>query len=170
MRCLSVIRTGRIIPFSLSAGGSVKSGFDFSFLIQGATAVTRNKGANTNPLWINDPGESYVMLKNERDVWTPNNRNAEHAAWGAWNPGSKALVSGKYARLKQAEVGYNFASRLTKFIGLSSARVSLQGSNLITWAPGFVLGDPENENTVDNVNFSFYPIPKRLTLAIRANF
>ncbi len=155
--------------FSLSAGLSNRS-FDFSFMVQGATSVTRNNGAYTNPLWTNDPGEMYVMLKNSDNVWTPSNRNATYGAWGAWSPGSKALQNAKYARLKTVELGYNFSGHLVKKMGLSSARLALQGANLITWAPGYILGDPENESTVSNVNFSFYPIPKRLTIALKANF
>ncbi|MEO7766193.1 MAG: hypothetical protein ABIS01_02160, partial [Ferruginibacter sp.] len=155
--------------FSLSAGIS-NSSFDFSFMIQGANSVTRNNGGYTNPLWTNDPGEMYVMVKNSDDVWTPANRNAKYASWGAWSPGSKALQNAKYARLKTVELGYNFSGSFVKAVGFSSARLALQGANLITWAPDYILGDPENERTVDNTGFSFYPIPKRLTIAFKVNF
>lgn len=155
--------------FSLSAGINNKS-FDFSFMIQGATSVTRNNGGYTNPLWTNDPGEMYVMIKNADNVWTPANRSAKYGSWGAWAPGNKALQNAKYARLKSVELGYNFSGSFVKAIGLSSARLALQGANLFTWAPDYILGDPENERTVDNSGFSFYPIPKRLTIAFKANF
>jgi hypothetical protein len=155
--------------FSLSAGFNYKN-FDFSFMIQGASSIDRNLGANTNPMWINDPGDMYVKMSGEDNVWTPNNTNATYANWGAWNPGTKAITNGKYARLKTLELGYNFTGKVIKAAGLSTARLSLQGSNLFTWAPGYTLGDPENENLVGNSNFSYYPIPKTLTLALKVNF
>ncbi|MHA4845025.1 SusC/RagA family TonB-linked outer membrane protein [Flavitalea antarctica] len=155
--------------FSFSAGINNRS-FDFSFMIQGAYNVTRNLGGYTNPLWTNDPGEMYVMIKNSDDVWTPDNTDAKYGAMGAWSPGNKALQNAKYARLKTAELGYNFAGPFLKKVGMSSARLALQGANLITWAPDFIWGDPENESTVSNVGFSFYPIPRRFTMSIKVNF
>ena len=157
--------------FSFSAGLSYKK-FDFSFMLQGATSVNRNNGSYTNPLWTNDPGEMYIRVKNANDIWTPNNPNAAYANWGAWNPGSKSLQDAKYARLKTVELGYTFTGSSIRVIGLSSARLALQGANLFTWAPGYVFGDPENEPPGGDYQYAlqFYPLPRRLTIALKANF
>lgn len=160
------------ITYGFSGGFSYKN-FDFSFLVQGATSISRNwsNGIN-NPLFFKDPGEMYVKVKGRDDVWTPNNRDAEYATWGGWTSydvaTSKAVVDGSYLRLKSLEIAYSLRGKFLRKIGLSSARISLLGSNLLTWAPGYILGDPENEP--ESFSFTFYPIPRRYTMSLQINF
>lgn len=158
--------------YSFSAGLEYKN-FDFNFLVQGTAEMDRNFGLAANPLWTNNPGETYIKFQGRDDVWTPANTNAKYANWGAWNPANKATFNASYVRLKSAEMGYTLSGKLLKSLGLSSARLSLQGSNLLTYAPGFTLGDPENESNNENGNdylFQAYPIPKRYTIALKVNF
>ncbi len=161
------------VTFSLSGGLDYKN-FDFSFLLQGASMVDRNYGAASNPLWTNNPGATFIKFRGRDDLWTPNNLDAAYATWGAWNSGNKGTINASYVRLKSIEVGYTLEGSLLKAIGLSSARVSLNASNLFTYAPGFnVIGDPENEVNYENGNdyaFQAYPIPKRVTAALKINF
>lgn len=158
--------------FGLNSGLIYRQ-FDFSFLIQGTAEVERNFGGAANPLWSNSPNEFYVKFEGRDDLWSPANRDAKYAAWGAWNPANKATFDASYLRLKSVELGYTFSGNLLNAIGLSSARFSISGSNLYTYAPDFVLGDPENETNGENGNdylFQSYPIPKRITAAIKVNF
>ena len=160
------------ITYALS-GGVNYSQLELNFLIQGVTSVVRNWSGNYNPLFSRDPDNLFVMAKGRDDVWTPDNRNATHANWGGWSPANKAFVDASYFRLKTLELAYTFSKPSLKKIGFSSARVALQGYNLLTWAPGFILGDPENEATGRDGyihSFYFYPIPRRYTLAIKFNF
>ncbi len=160
------------ITYGLS-GGLEYNNFEMSFLIQGVSAVERNWGSTYNPLFVNDPGELYIKVKGRNDIWTPENQNAEYANWGAWNPGSKAVVNANYLRLKSLEIAYSFSGKTVKKLGLSSARIALQGSNLLTWAPGYVMGDPENETPYVGeyqYNFQYYPIPRRFTMSLKVNF
>ena len=123
-------------------------------------------------MFFKDPGEMYVKVKGRDDMWTPDNRDAEYATWGGWTTydvaTSKALVSGKYLRLKSLELAYSLKGNYMKKIGLSSARIALTGYNLLTWAPGYILGDPENEP--DSFSLTYYPIPRRYTLSLQINF
>ncbi len=160
------------ITYGFSGGFDYKN-FEFSFLVQGATSISRNWGNGIhNPLFFKDSSEMYVKVKGRDDAWTPNNRNAEYATWGGWTSydmaTSKAVVNGKYLRLKSLEIAYSLKGDYLKKIGLSSARISLLGSNLLTWAPGYILGDPENE--ADSFSFTFYPIPRRYTASLQINF
>jgi TonB-linked SusC/RagA family outer membrane protein len=162
------------VTYNLSGGMEYKH-FDFNCLIQGTTQVERNFGGAANPLWSNNPDKMFIKFKGRDDVWTPANTTAKYAAWGGWNPANKATFNASYLRLKSMEVGYTLSGRILKMIGLSSARVSLNGSNLLTYAPGFngAIGDPENETNGENGNdylFQSYPIPKRITAAIQINF
>jgi len=157
---------------ALSAGCEYKN-FDFNFLCQGSLSVDRNWGTPSNPMWTNDPGEWYIKVKGADDIWTPDNQDAAYANWGAWNPGSKSLLDAKYIRLKSVDLGYTVTGRFLKALGLSSTRLSVQGSNLLTWAPGYILSDPENETNSELGNeypFDWYPIPKRIIFALKVNF
>jgi TonB-linked SusC/RagA family outer membrane protein len=162
------------VTFGIS-GGLEYNQFDFNFLLQGASMVDRNFGGAANPLWSNNPDKMYIKFKGRDDVWTPDNTAAEYAAWGGWNPGHKGTFNASYLRLKSIEVGYTFTGRVLNTLGLSAARISLNGANLLTYAPGFkgMIGDPENEVNNENgndYNFQAYPVPKRFTAAIKINF
>ena len=160
--------------YSFSAGMSYES-FDFNFLFQGATGVSKSFGNYTNPMWSYDPVDSYILLKgtSESDVWSPQNTNAKYAVWGGYNSTSKGIVDASYLKLKSIEFGYTLQRKVVKSLGLTSARVALQGSNLLTIAPGYILGDPENEGSTDfyggdyGGSFQFYPLPRRITLSLK---
>ncbi|MDO9154320.1 MAG: TonB-dependent receptor, partial [Paludibacter sp.] len=44
------------------------------------------------------------------------------------------FVDGSYLRVKNMQIGYSIPSNITKAIGIFSARLSISGSNLFTWA------------------------------------
>jgi len=157
------------ITYGFSSGFEYKN-FEMNFLIQGVSSVSRNWSTASNPMFTNDPGDFYIKVIGRDDIWKPSNRNAAYANWGGWNPGSKGVIDASYIRLKSLEVSYSIKGEKMKQLGISSAKVSLQGSNLLTWAPGYILGDPENESTGVNgynLGFSFYPIPRLITLGIQ---
>ena len=161
--------------YSFSAGLDYKD-FDFNFLLQGVSEVSKSFGNYTNPMWTYDPGDFYILLKGNHDVWSPDNRDAQYANWGAANSTSKGIVDASYLKLKSMELGYTLRGRILKSLGLNSARLALQGSNLLTIAPGYILGDPENEGSVDTYgndysgSFQFYPLPRRISMSVKLNF
>jgi TonB-linked SusC/RagA family outer membrane protein len=161
--------------YSFSAGLDYKD-FDFNFLLQGVSEVSKSFGNYTNPMWTYDPGDFYILLKGNHDVWSPDNRDAQYANWGAGNSSSKGIVDASYLKLKSMELGYTLRGRILKSLGLNSARLALQGSNLLTIAPGYILGDPENEGSVDTYgndysgSFQFYPLPRRISMSVKLNF
>ncbi|MCX6309265.1 MAG: TonB-dependent receptor [Bacteroidia bacterium] len=161
--------------YSFSAGFEYKN-FDFNFMLQGVTQVSKSFGNYTTPMWTYDPGDFYILLKGQTDVWSPENRDAKYANWGASNATSNGIVDASYLRLKSMELGYTLRGRTLKSLGLNSARLAFQGSNLLTIAPGYKLGDPENEGSVDYYggsyagSFQFYPLPRRFTLSVKLNF
>lgn len=71
------------------------------------------------------------------DYWTPNNTDAFYKAprLTTTSPtGQLGLYDGSYVRLKTAEIAYRFTGKWIKNLGISSARVSLSGNNLIFWS------------------------------------
>ncbi len=157
--------TRPLYTFGLSSGMSV-SNFDFSFLIQGSTGVTRNLGNFNDPM--RDLDKQAILFQGRADgVWTPDNRQGPYAAWGAWNAQQKNRVDASYARLKSISLGYNFEGEILARIGLSSARIYLQGINLLTYAPHISDRDPEAEPSTGNNN---YPVSKRFNLGLKVSF
>ncbi|WP_282035734.1 SusC/RagA family TonB-linked outer membrane protein [Saccharicrinis aurantiacus] len=151
--------------FGLSSGMSYKN-FDCNFLIQGNSHVSRTFGAWGTPI-ANIDKQGILFNGRAEKVWTPEQRDAEYGAWGAWNMGQKARIHAYYVRLKSIQFGYNVKGDFVNKIGLSSLRFYLQGNNLLTYAPEVTVGDPEAEPNADNSN---YPVPKRFTLGLKVNF
>ena len=55
---------------------------------------------------------------------------------------NRFMHTGDYLRLKNITVAYNFPKKLIKKVGLSSARVYFNGTNLFTWS-AYDVSDPE---------------------------
>ena len=95
-----------------------------------------------------DPGNKFRALIG--NTWTPENPNAEYPRLFIGDPGgsnransSRWIESGTYVRLRNIQVGYNFAPTLLSRIGGKTARVYIGSENLFTltkYKSGF---DPE---------------------------
>ena len=87
-------------------------------------------------------------------AWTPEIDGHEQymRIYGSyWNnerpeaPSTYVYGSGDYFRIKSAEFGYTFPKALTKKISMSSIRIYLSGTNLLTWSVEPYL-DPDNRD------------------------
>lgn len=157
--------------FILNTNFSYK-GFDFSMLWTGATNVSRMLGApfkeqfgikNNSALsrwvyensWWPETAEQAILprvtFKN-----MPNNI-ADSKIW---------LVDASYIRLKNVELGYTF--RIPKIKALQSARVYLNGLNMITIS-SFQGNDPENKGGTWQ-NDIRYPLMKTFSAGLQVNF
>ena len=71
---------------------------------------------------------------------------------------------GSYLKLRNLSIGYTPDEQWLNQYGISSARIYLQGSNLLTITPSGTLSqDPETPN-------GNFPIPKRITLGVNLSF
>jgi hypothetical protein len=71
------------------------------------------------------------------DYWTPENPDAFYKAprLTTGSPtGQFGLYDGSYVRLKTAEIAYSLEGAWLERLGLSNARVSLNGNNLFFWS------------------------------------
>lgn len=129
-----------IIPFNNSNGGERSNLF--------AAASDRWTEANplTNPL--------YPRLAFGNG---PNRNNAVASSW--W------VKDIDFLRLKTVDAGYNLPSGTLKSIGVKTARVYMQGVNLLYWSK-FKLWDPE----LNTGNGSVYPNTRTISLGIQAGF
>lgn len=69
------------------------------------------------------------------------------------------LVSGDFLKLQSLSFRYNFTDKLVKNLGLSSAYVSLTGTNLFTLASSKLKGqDPTQSGSSPNINLTVRPV------------
>ena len=76
--------------------------------------------------------------------WTPENQNATlprlapgaesgYTSFTRSTSNSYYIEDGSYVRLRTAQLGYNFSPNVLSKIGMSNARIYVQGQNLITF-------------------------------------
>ena len=154
-------------------GGTIAwKGFDASIFFTGA--------AHSNIILSGFAVTPFSSALNNYNVWTDyfNNR---------WIPGadnSKAkypsvvdgnntnnyttntlyMRDGSYIRLKSAEIGYNISKGFIKRIGMSDARIFINGINLALWDKVKVI-DPESDNGSGG-----YPLQRSANLGLQVKF
>lgn len=120
-----------------------------------------------------DEGTSANLL----NAWTSSNENTNipgHDALGDFRNSSRWVEDGSYVRIKNITLGYSFSDRLTKTIGISSARIYATGSNLITFTD-YTGYDPESNNsggsdTFAGVDLASFPSQKKYTIGLDIKF
>ena len=69
-------------------------------------------------------------------------------------------ISGNYVRLKTAQINYDLPTSFMRYLGIPSARIYANGTNLLTWSAVDRLYDFDPEVTL-NTSRPLYP-PQRL--------
>jgi len=101
------------------------------------------------------------------DYWTPDNPSASFKAprlGTSSSFGQFYYVDGSYIRLKTAEIAYTFNGSWIKSLGISGARIALNGNNLIFWSKMPM----DSETGYDPKNS--YPTYKQYNLALQISF
>lgn len=154
------------VMYGLTLGFNWKN-FDFSALIQGI--ANRYETVGTVTRWefqLNGLGQAY---EHHLGRWTP--ENAATATYPRLSIGTNAnnhrasdywIRKTNYTRLKNIEVGYNLPNHLIRRVKLASARVFVNGTNLLTFS-SFKDADPENI-------IWGYPIQKVLSGGVNIKF
>ena len=126
-----------------------------SFLPGSTMGAAGNILSNYNDRWTPENPSQDVFYP--RLSYGPNDNNNRESSW--W------LRNMSMMRMKDIEVGYRFPKSWIGHVGLSSVRLYLKGSNLLTFS-GFKLWDPE----VNTANGATYPIMKSLSFGLDVNF
>jgi len=162
-----------IYGFGVSAS---YKGLDLSFFFQGSLNSSFFIDAyNTSP-FIDTSGSAIgnnaLLNAWANDHWSENDRNL----YAAWPRLSDQLVDnnnrnstwwlrdGSFLRLKSVEFGYSIPDKLASKVNLSSARIYINGSNLVTFSK-FKLWDVEMGG-----NGLGYPIQQVVNLGLNLNF
>lgn len=159
--------------FALNGGASYKS-FDLNFLFQGASGFNYIDGFwfDRGLLWLGRNG-----LNKFYDRWhraDPSDPNSEWipgrfpSGYTASDRGNRAdsdfwVRNAQYLRLKNLEIGYTINSVALVRSGIKSVRVSVSGTNLLTWT-GLEDVDPERGNELT------YPITRMYNFGLNVQF
>lgn len=152
------------IMFGLNGGVTYKN-FDINFLLQGAADVKAYVVNYMSVSFIMGTPNSYQI---QRDYWTTDNPDATFprptvTSPNNGQPNSYWVRNSKYVRLKSLNLGYTIPSLLLKKLGVSSTRVFLSGTNLLTISPIKDIMDPETAITV-------YPLVKAYNIGLSVKF
>ncbi len=107
---------------------------NFSFLVQ-FFAVSN---ISFNSPYVSPGRTRWTAVSSELgDYWTPNNIDAFYKAprlTTSSPSGQFGLYDGSYVRLKTSEISYAFNKNWVNRWGISNARISLSGNNLLFWS------------------------------------
>ncbi len=158
------------IVYGFGMSASYKN-LDLGVLFQGAARMWRMLSSNILP--GQNSGGYYNVFSNYKDRWTtdnpsqnvfyprltygPNTINAQPSTW--W------LKNTSYVRLKNLEIGYSLPKKFAERSFISSARVFLRGTNLLTFSH-FKLWDPE----LDASDGGQYPLMKSYSVGLEFKF
>ena len=142
--------------------------FDLSFFLQGVQGIDVNNTFKTftdfSSLWVGSNWGDRTL-----SAWTPTNTGSTIPALTLVNRNNEGRSStyffenGSYLKLRNIQLGYNLKNALRN-VGVQTARVFLQGSNLITIkSKGFTAADPEAPGTS-------FPIPAIVTAGFNVSF
>ena len=121
-----------------------------------AEQVTISQGGNMSTRWL--------------DRWSETNTDGTMPKLGNDFNGTTSdfwLEKADYFRLKNIELGYSFSNRLLDKIKVASARVFLQGTNLLTFT-GFENYDPEK--AASDMDLSGFPNVKSVSVGVNVRF
>jgi hypothetical protein len=159
--------------YALTLGGSWKN-WSFSAMFQAVNHVSRYYDAEAMFAFVN----GGKVKEHHLDRWNPAKSEAENLAnakypllhydtYGNHNQqlNSFFLKDGSFLRLKNVEVSYTIPSAISKKMGLSSCRVYVNGSNLVTWDRlGGHFVDPESNGS------NRYPLMSTFNAGVNINF
>lgn len=124
------------------------------------TATITDDPYNPATQWI--PGYYPALRHNFSN--TSDNGNRSNYGITIWNP------QATYLRLKSLEIGYNLPKSFMKRIGLNSARLFVNGSNLLTFCNKALKdADPEREERDWGANLA-YPLMRTYNFGLNINF
>lgn len=173
-----------VFNYGISIGGSWRN-FDFALDWQGAQGVYVQYaevltealpfgGQNTLTWFMNrwHPVDPNADLFNPKTQWA----GGYYPATGhdGRRSGSNGIMNASYIRLKTAEIGYTFNTRLLSKAGIKDLRVFVSGYNLLTFTP-LKNVDPERpgsagSSSTNYIDFYNDPITRTYTGGLRLKF
>ncbi len=160
-------------PFPKYTFGAVADisyrGFSLNLLFQGAADVdTRLSGA------LSEYGifEGFTHKIITDNYWTPERRDAKFplprkSDQRNVNTSDRLIIDGSYLRLKNLQLSYTVPAAILKKAGLSTARVYLAGTNLLTFSR---LNEWNLDPEAQSGRGDYFPQTRLYTLGVNLNF
>lgn len=154
--------------FGLSSEFSYKA-FTLNVLFQGAAEVdTRLSGA------LSEIGifEGFTHKLVTDNYWTPERPNARFPLPRKSDDrnvrtNDRLIIDGSYIRVKNLQLLYAIPSSFSKRMGISSARVYVSGTNLLTFSK---LNEWNLDPEADSGRGTYYPQTSLYTFGVNLNF
>ena len=152
-------------------GGLNWKGLDFSFFVQGVGSRTffpNTAFINPQDAQWNNPMSFHI------DYWTEQNRDAyfprPYVGGGHnYRKSDKWIVNGRYARLKNVQIGYTLPVALTQKVKISNARIFLTGQDLITVSGLGIFKGSFSPEFGNNSAYN-YPMYSNVSVGVNVNF
>jgi hypothetical protein len=113
----------------------------------------------------------YFPIWTSPDVWTPENPGGKYprvvgSGWYESGVGKSTFWkrNGAYIRLKNLNIGYSIPKTVLSPVGLTSAQVFFNGTNLFSISEVNELMDPEQ------AYYDSYPLMKTFTIGLNFSF
>ncbi|CAH0124092.1 TonB-dependent receptor SusC [Pedobacter sp. Bi27] len=176
------------VPIGLPTSPEIVYGFGGTFGFKGFDISAFLQGSARSSFFINPGNISPFVLNNEtgnpnvtqnglleviaNSHWSEQNRDS-YAFWPRLSPNfvnnntrtsTWWMRNGSFLRLKSVELGYNLQTKLQKRLGLNSARVYVNATNLSSFS-NFKLWDPEMGG-----NGLGYPVQTVYNLGLNVSF
>ena len=150
-------------------------GFSLGVLLQGCTRFDTYAGSTI--MMADAQSGTSPVYDFQKDYWTMENRDAIFPRLtssldinGSNNSVTSDfwLINGRYFRLKDVRLGYDFKKKLLKKVDwLTRLELTVSGQNLLTVSPATEYGmDPENAS---NQNYS-YPMERTFAFGVNVGF
>ncbi|MFA9391491.1 MAG: SusC/RagA family TonB-linked outer membrane protein [Prolixibacteraceae bacterium] len=145
-------------------------GFDLNIFLQGVYGVEL---FNANRIWNEGMAVAYNQTSETLNRWTGegSNTTVPRAVFNDPNkntrPSDRYIEDGSYLRIKNVSLGYNLPANLIARAKMSTVRIYISGTNLLTFTTykGF---DPEvGTSGIDNGN---YPITRNISIGANISF
>lgn len=154
----------------------INYGFTLDLKYQGWRLNMLWQGSGKRSVYLGDIIQTAQVYSFQQDYWTENRRNAQFprlVGVGSNNSNNVAtsdywLIDSKYIRLKALQIGYDFKKTYLKNVNfISDFRLTLSGSNLLTFSPlNKYYMDPEN----GSANNYDYPSQRVYSLSLNVGF
>lgn len=164
-----------MINFELNIGAAYK-GFDLNALFQGSgMRYFSYVEILAQPVWSNSNTLTQFMdrwhpVDPTADPYDPNTQWVEGKyAYTGTNPYANSkfnMNNATYLRLKSIELGYTLPTSLTTKVGIKSARIYVNGYNILTFSKMKYV-DPEH--TADDYGY-LYPLNKTVSFGVNVSF
>lgn len=163
------------IVYGFSFGGDWK-GIDFSVLFQGAAHVSLQYSRLYTQGFFEDFSAPRALLKSWSQERYEQGLPIEYPHLSVGNTQNKHNYQNStfwtrdasYLRLKNVEIGYTLPQRWLKKLRIASARIYVNGSNLLTWSDMIKGVDPEAAQ--QETNNEPYPVTKVYNVGVTLKF